>query len=148
MQPRSATYTRKIPNGDSTELTRLIKESVAAPSAYSNDAAAFAISVSLFICIAVLVADRTGSPRKRGLFADSVQSGHFAGTFIVGIPVIAFVKDSLRWGVYIRSGHAARATAAAAQRWARIACCLMLQGSFSPEGPEQALVVSGFPLGF
>jgi len=71
------------------------------------------------------------------------------GTVIVWIPVIAFVKDGLRWRDQIKTcpGWMWR-TALAMGAYGLVILCL---GAIFPEGvspSEQPLIVSGFPLGF
>jgi hypothetical protein len=84
----------------------------------------------------------------RGLFAES-GAVLFRGTFIVGIPVIAFIKDSLRWRDQLRTCPTWMWKAALALGvYSLVVLCLQ---AFFPEGAsfsEQALAVSGFPLGF
>jgi hypothetical protein len=131
---------------DSTELTRLIKESVTARSAYAYvslllvlESLLFVASLSLHLSVLLGV---------RGLFAE-FGAALFRGTFIVGIPVIAFIKDSLRWREQLKT----------CPKWMwKAALTLGVYGLvvlflqvFFPEGAsfsEQALAVSGFPLGF
>jgi hypothetical protein len=122
------------------------KGSVAARFAYAYVSLLLALEAllfvsSLFLHLSVLLG-------TRGLFAE-FGAALFRGTFIVGIPVIAFIKDRLKWRDQFKT----------CPRWMRnstITLCvysiivLCLQ-AFFPEGgsfSEQALAVTGFPLGF
>jgi hypothetical protein len=73
----------------------------------------------------------------------------FRGTVIVGIPVIAFIKDGLRWRDQLKTcpGWMWKA-ALTLGMYGIVVFCLQ---AFFPEGAsfsQQALAVSGFPLGF
>lgn len=73
----------------------------------------------------------------------------FRGTFIVGIPVIAFIKDGLRWRDQLKTcpGWMWKA-ALTLGMYGLVVLCLQ---AFFPEGAsfsEQALAISGFPLSF
>jgi uncharacterized membrane protein YbhN (UPF0104 family) len=85
---------------------------------------------------------------RRGLFVE-FGAVLFRGTCIVGIPVTAFIKDSLRWTAQLKTcPQWMWRTALTLGGYGLLLPCL--QGIF-PEGAsfsEQALTISGFPLGF
>jgi hypothetical protein len=85
---------------------------------------------------------------NRGLFAE-FGAVLFRGTFIVGIPVVAFIKDSLAWKDQLKTCPAwMRKATLTLGVYSLVVLCLQ---AFFPEGPsfsEQSLAVSGFPLGF
>ena len=84
----------------------------------------------------------------RGLFVE-FGAALFRGTFIVGIPVTAFIKDSLRWRDQLRT--CPRWMWRAALTLGLYSLAVLCLQAFFPEGAsfsEQSLAVSGFPLGF
>lgn len=123
-----------------------MKESVVARFAYAYVRFLLVLEALLFVFSLLLHLNVLLG--ARGLFAE-FGGILFSGTVIVGIPVIAFMKDSLRWMDQLK----------ACPRWMwKIALALAtyslavlcLQAVF-PEGvsfSKQALTISSFPLGF
>jgi hypothetical protein len=73
----------------------------------------------------------------------------FRGTFIVGILVIAFIKDGLRWRDQLKTcPRWMWKTALALGLYGLVVLCLQAIFSEGASFSEQALTVSGFPLGF
>jgi hypothetical protein len=116
-------------------------------SAYAYVRLLFALELLLFTAsfllhVSVFVMGTTESYEKFGIPL-------FRAVVIVGIPVVAFTKDSLRWIDQIKSCH----------QWMWKGSLILgiygiliaiLQTIF-PQGPsfdDQSLTVSGFPLGF
>jgi hypothetical protein len=84
----------------------------------------------------------------RGLFAE-FGAALFRGTFIVGIPVIALIKDSLRWRDQLRTCPSWMWRAALTLGvYSLVVLCLQAVFPVGASFSEQALAVSGFPLGF
>lgn len=131
---------------DSTELMRRIKESVSARFAYAYVSLLLVLESLLFISsLSLHLSVLFGT---RGLFAE-FGAALFRGTFIVGIPVIAFIKDSLGWKDQLKT--CPRWMWKAALTLGVYSLFVLCLQAFSPEGisfSEQALAVSGFPLGF
>jgi hypothetical protein len=72
----------------------VIKESVAARFGYAYVSLLLVLEFLLFISsLSLHLSVLLGTRRLFAEFGASL----FRGTFIVGIPVIAFIKDSLRW---------------------------------------------------
>jgi hypothetical protein len=102
---------------------------------------ALLFTLSLLLHLSVLVG-------ARGPFAE-LGAMLFRGTFTVGIPVFAFIKDGIRWRDQLKTcpGWMWKAALTLGVYGLVVLC---LQAIF-PEGAsfsEQALAVSGFPLGF
>ncbi len=123
-----------------------MKESVATRFAYAYISLLLVLESLLFISsLSLHLSVLLGT---RGLFAE-FGTVLFRGTFIVGVPVIAFINDSLRWRDQLRTCPIWMWKAALTLGvYSLFVLCLQ---AFFPEGAsfsEQALAVSGFPLGF
>jgi hypothetical protein len=138
--------TWKIPRCGFHRTNEVNEESLATRFAYAYVSLLLVLEALLFISSLLLhLSVLLGT---RALFVE-FGAALFRGTFIVGIPVIAFIKDSLRWREQVRTCPRWMWKAALMLGvYSLIVLCLQ---AFFPEGAsfsEQALAVSGFPLGF